>query len=345
MGNWGVATTRPSITVYSTCPQSKDVPRADYASRVAEVARWSDEAGCRGMLIYTDNGILDPWTVAQHVIASTTSLRPLVALQPAYMHPYTAAKKVASLAYLHGRAIDVNLVAGGFRNDLRALGDETPHDDRYDRAVEYATILQRLLDGDEPVTFAGRFYRVENLRLVPTVPAELRPRLLISGSSTAGRAAARALGAVAIRYPQPPHEEDEDELAAGGAGHGIRVGIIAREDAAGAWSVARSRFPESREGEIAHALAMKVTDSEWHKQLAARPDGGEDALDPYWLEPFKRYGTFCPYLVGSYERVAVEVGRYLALGVRTIVTDIPVEPDDLLHAHRVVDAATIGAAT
>jgi alkanesulfonate monooxygenase len=89
---------------------------------------------------------------------------------------------------------------------------------------------------------------------------------------------------------------------------------------------------------------MSITDSRWHKQLSGLPDGGEDALGPYWLEPFKSYGTFCPYLVGAYGRVADEVGRYLALGVRTIITDIPHEQDDLHHARRVVDQALAGLA-
>ena len=340
-----VSSSQPEITIYSTCPQSKDVARADYAAHVAEVARWSDEAGCRGMLVYTDNGIADPWTVAQHVIASTTSLRPLVAVQPVYMHPYTAAKLVSSIALLHGRAIDVNMVAGGFRNDLRALGDETPHDDRYDRLVEYATILRGLLESDGPFTFAGRYYGVTNVRLKPALPPELWPGFLVSGSSPAGRAAARAIDATGVRYPQPPDEErDLDDLADTRFRHGIRVGIIAREDPAEAWSVARERFPANRQGEITHSLAMKVTDSEWHKQLAGAADGGEEALHPYWLEPFKNYGTFCPYLVGGYARVAEELGRYLALGVQTIITDIPREADDLLHARRVVHDARAAVA-
>ena len=64
------------------------------------------------------------------------------------MHPYTAAKMVASLAFLHERRIDLNMVAGGFRNDLRALGDETPHDERYDRMVESREIMTRSARGE-----------------------------------------------------------------------------------------------------------------------------------------------------------------------------------------------------
>ena len=90
------------IRVFTTCPQTKDVAAADYAEHVAAIARWSEEAGCHGILVYTDNGIGDPWLVAQLIIQSTQALSPLVAVQPVYMTPYAAAKMVATLGYLHG---------------------------------------------------------------------------------------------------------------------------------------------------------------------------------------------------------------------------------------------------
>ena len=116
------------------------------------------------MLIYTDNSIVDPWLVAQLVLQETRALSPLVAVQPVYMLPYTAAKMVASLGSLHGRRIWLNMLAGGFRNDLIALGDETAHDDRYARTVEYAVLMRRLLESDQPVNFFGRFYNVRGVR-------------------------------------------------------------------------------------------------------------------------------------------------------------------------------------
>src|SRR6266513_1804677 len=117
MGRAGV-----SVRLYTTCPQTKDVAAEDYSERVAAVARWSEEAGCHGILVYTDNGIADPWLVAQVIIEGTEKLSPLVAVQPVYMTPYAAAKMVATLGYLHGRRVDLNMVAGGFRNDLLSLG-------------------------------------------------------------------------------------------------------------------------------------------------------------------------------------------------------------------------------
>ena len=330
------------LRVYSTCPQSKDVGVAEYASRVADVARWSEEAGCHGILVYTDNGIVDPWLTAQKVIEATEALRPLVAVQPVYMSPYSVAKMVTSLAYLHGRAVDLNMLAGGFRNDLLALGDETPHDDRYNRTVEYSRIVAELLAG-QSVTLAGRWYTVKNLRLTPSLPTGLAPTLTISGSSSAGLAAAEQIGAIAIRYPKPVEDEERESGSRAREGMGVRVGVIARERAGEAWRVARERFPEDRRGELKHQLAMKVSDSRWHRELSARDQGGEDDDSPYWLGPFNQGQTFCPYLVGSHERVGTELGRYVAAGFTTFILDIPPDREELEHTGVVFERARIQA--
>jgi alkanesulfonate monooxygenase len=327
---------RTSVEVFSTCPQSKDVDRADYLQRVADVARWSDEAGYRGILVYTDNSIVDPWLVSQIILQNTEQLCPLVAVQPIYMHPYAAAKMVSTLAFLHGRRIFLNMLAGGFKNDLVALNDETPHDDRYLRTVEYTQIIKALLSSPDPVGFEGKYYKVANLRMTPPLPEELFPGILISGSSDAGLAAAREIGATAVKYPKPPGEEDDatqDTIESG-----VRVGIIARDDSEEAWRVALERFPEDRKGQITHQVAMKVSDSQWHKQLSEL--GAERAGDnPYWLGPFQNYRTFCPYLVGSYGAVADEVARYMGQGYRTFILDIPPSDEELEHTAVVFDRA------
>jgi alkanesulfonate monooxygenase len=245
------------------------------------------------------------------------------------MHPYTAAKMVSTLGFLQGRRIYLNMVAGGFRNDLIALDDVTPHDERYDRLVEYTQIIKQLLPGD-PVTFEGDYYRVTNLKLKPPLPAELEPGVFVSGSSPAGLAAARKIGATAVRYPKPPAEEVgklEDDVIE----FGMRTGIIARERADEAWSAAHELFPACRKGQITHNLAMKVSDSHWHQQLSALGQHAEANPSPYWLGPFENYKTFCPYLVGSYDDVAEELVRYLELGFRAFILDIPPSEAELAH--------------
>jgi alkanesulfonate monooxygenase len=326
-----------SVEVFSTTPQSKDVDQSEYLRRVEDVARWSDEAGYRGILVYTDNSIVDPWLVSQIILQSTKSLCPLVAIQPIYMHPYTAAKMVSTYAFLHERRIYLNMLAGGFKNDLIALNDETPHDDRYVRTVEYTRIMKALLSSPEPVSFEGKYYNVTNLKMTPPLPEELYPGILISGSSEAGLAAAREIEATAVKYPKPPGEEVDQRGDT--VDSGVRVGIIAREDSDEAWRVGRERFPEDRKGQITHKLAMKVTDSQWHKQLSELGEQPVSEENPYWLGPFENYNTFCPYLVGSYDRVADEVARYIQLGFKTFILDIPPSEEEIEHTAVVFDRA------
>jgi len=225
------------IEIFSTSPQSSAVPHESYFSQVANVARWSEEFGFKGILVYCDNSLVDPWLVSQIVIENTKSLCPLVAVQPVYMHPYSVAKMVSSLGYLYGRRVYLNMVAGGFKNDLAALDDRTPHDKRYSRLIEYTTIIKELLTSSSPLTYEGEFYRVDKLRMTPPLPPELFPGIFISGSSEAGLEAAKAIGATAIQYPRAPAECATVDRPAG-LDTGIRVGLIARRTENEAWDIA-----------------------------------------------------------------------------------------------------------
>jgi alkanesulfonate monooxygenase len=326
------------LKIYSTTPLSQQLERPQYLRRVQEVARWSEDAGYEGILVFTDNQQLDPWLVSQEIMRATRRLCPLVAVQPVYMHPYSVAKMISSFAFLYGRRLHLNMVAGGFKNDLTALNDQTPHDDRYVRLVEYTAIIQSLLRTPGPVSFEGRYYKVANLKLVPPLPVELVPDVLVSGSSDAGMAAARQLQATAVEYPKPP----ADYAAAPPvdiASRGIRIGIIARAGEEEAWSVARARFPEDREGQLTHQLAMKVSDSSWHRQLSELANTAPGAENPYWLTPFQNYKAVCPYLVGSYDRVADEVARYVDIGYRTFILEVPASEDEIQHTGVVFERA------
>jgi alkanesulfonate monooxygenase len=314
-----------NVRLFTTCPQSKDHPQDEYYERVRNVSKWSDDAGCTGMLIYADNSIIDPWLVAQLVMQETRQLAPLVAVQPVYMHPYSVAKMVASLGFLYRRKIWLNMIAGGFKNDLVALGDNTEHDRRYERLTEYSQIIRRLLAGDK-VTYPGNFYQVQGLPMTPPLSPDLMPGFTMAGSSDASRAAALAIDAIAVEYPEPLKTSEPVSH------RGIRVGIIAHQDSETAWAMAHQRFPADRRGQLQHAMTMRVTDSTWQRTLGSL----EVSLEgPYWLWPFKNYSTFCPYLVGDYDTVAGEIARYLALGYETFILDIPRSSDDLVAAREV----------
>lgn len=330
----------PQFQLFSTCPSSLLTPDR-YLDRIRQAARWSENAGCSGILIYTDNTLVDPWLVAQIVIDNTRALSPLIAVQPVYMHPYAAAKMVATLGFLHQRRIFLNMVAGGFKNDLAALNDSTPHDLRYQRLIEYTTVIRRLLESNAPVSFEGAFYRVTNVTFTPHLARDLFPGILVSGSSEAGMAAAREMGAIAVKYPEPPSQctpQAQDTPS------GVRIGIVARKNSDDAWAVAHHRFPEDRKGQLTRQLANKVSDSAWHKRLAEVGAASAGTRETYWLHPFENYQTNCPYLVGSYDAVAAELNRYLAAGFSTFILDIPFSEEEFEHIGAVFHLAARGTA-
>ena len=332
------ATHDHGLKIFSTCPPSSLAQPGTAFRQLGDIARWSEDAGCEGILVFTDNGQLDPWLVSQVIIEATERLCPLVAIQPVYMHPYSVAKMITSFAFLYGRRIYLNMVAGGFKNDLAALNDLTPHDERYARLVEYTTIIQSLSRSADPVSFDGRYYKVTNLKLTPPLPPDLAPGVLVSGSSEAGMQAAQQLGATAVEYPKPPAEYAA-ALPANVASSGIRIGVIARSEDAAAWSVARARFPEDRKGQLTHQLAMKVSDSSWHQQLSKLAEAAPGPENPYWLTPFQNYKAVCPFLVGSYDRVADEIARYVDIGYRTFILEVPASQDEIHHTGIVFDRA------
>lgn len=317
----------PGFELISTCPESAHVPPDRYLQRVRETASWCEEAGHSALMVHSDHRLLDAWVVAQVILASTEALRPVVSVQPLYMHPYAVAKKVASLARLFGRGPDLNLVAGGFRSDLLALDDSTRHDDRYRRLREYGALIKLLLASDEPVEFDGDFYRVHKPRALAALPPELQPSLFVAGTSEAGRNTASALGARSVGQ-------------LGIDGHAVdcvRLGILARQDEHTAWDTARERFPGGRGSALQQRLEVSLGDSRWQQQL---DDMSQDEVgDPLWMQPYRVRRAPCAYLVGDYRTVARRLVDLLDAGTRSFVLDSPASAEELSHVSCAFDRA------
>ncbi|GAA0743719.1 LLM class flavin-dependent oxidoreductase [Dactylosporangium roseum] len=316
------------LEVYSTCPPAGlSLARPGYGGDIDAVAEWAEAAGLRGLLVFTDNQSIDPWAAAQLIVLRTERLIPLVAVQPLYMHPYTAARMVSTIACLYGRRVDLNLVAGSFRPHLRALGDTHEHDERYDRLVAYGEIMAALLRGDRPVSRHSGDYRIVQATLHPPLPPGLEPKVFVAGSSPKAADAAAALGAVRLTYPKAPAEYDAADTDLRGTG--IRLGIIARADAAEAWRVARQRYPADPLNARYHAFTAPSFDADWHRGRREQPDLPGEV---YWLHPFRVAKEFCPFLVGSYAQVGEVLAHYLRMGATTLILSTPLREDDLHHA-------------
>jgi alkanesulfonate monooxygenase len=115
--------------------------------------------------------------------------------------------------------------------------------------------------------------------------------------------------------------------------------IIARPKSSDTRTVGNERFPGDRKGQLAHLLAMPVSDSVWHQGLSHMIKEGGEVQGVYWMWPFQGYQTCCPYLVGGYEEVADEVSRYVRGGFKSFILDIPPSRAELHHTQAVFDCA------
>lgn len=304
---------------------------------LAEVAQRAEKYGFEGLLSFYNHRNLDPWVVASGLLHSTTALVPLVALQPYALPPFTAAKIVHTLSTLHGRRIDLNLITGAAPQELQQIGDTVVHDDRYDRAIEYATVLRRLLATDEPLTFEGRFYRFSELRTGSALPPELTPRIFVAGASEAGRRCANAVGDVAVTHPEPLEKFATDFLAARADGPevAIRIGLLARPTSDEAWALAHERYAGDRQSRLKMRL-RKSSDSEWSRRMATLAAAGDTYDDVYFTGAYRSDKGSAPIFVGSYDEVAGYLAAYLDLGIRKVLLGSVYDEDEFRHVDAVL---------
>ena len=321
------------LEVYTISPRTKDPQR--YWSEIERCVDWSEECGLTGVLLFTGNDTyIEPWAAAQAACARTRHLSPLVAVNPIYMHPFTTAKMISSIAQLYGRRVTLNMVTGTALSYLSAVDDQLDHDERYERLREHAEVVNRLLAGGAPLRYDGRFYRTNNLTLEPDFPAELMPGFLFAGQSDAAVETARAVGGVHMQMLPP-------DLAAGmtrGAA-GVHFGLVTRATDEEAWAEARRLFPEDRRGRRLLKYSMSNTDSVWKKRLERAARMEERASPEYWLDPFRNFRADCPYVVGGLERATEVVVELVEAGVRTFILDLAPEREEFERCREVFRAA------
>ena len=316
------------IRVFTISPRTAD--ESAYWQGLCDTACWSEKYECTGVLIFTGNDTyIDPWIVAQFILANTKNISPLVAVNPVYMHPFSAAKMVSSLSHLYERKIFLNMVTGTALTHLVALGDTLDHDERYRRLLEYILIVRTLLGDPKPISFRGDFYKTTNLQLSRHMPPALYPEFVLAGQSTAARRVWEATGAIGIRMLGAKLEESVME------NRGIHFGLLTRQTENEAWEIARQYFPIDQEGQEILELSMRNTDSVWKKKMKLEAGAlpHNDTHSGYWLEPFRNFKADCPYIVGSHMQAASLLAALVVRGIDLFVLDIPAKEEEYENAN------------
>ncbi|MGE0384994.1 MAG: TIGR03621 family F420-dependent LLM class oxidoreductase [Gammaproteobacteria bacterium] len=108
-----------------------------------------------------------------------------------YRHPLMLAKEVATLDMLSGGRVECGLGVGYGTADFNALGIVADgFATRIERLEESVRILKAAFSG-APVNFSGRYYKVDNVTILPQPARKPHPPIIIGG---AGEKIMRAAG-------------------------------------------------------------------------------------------------------------------------------------------------------
>lgn len=295
---------------------------------LAQVAGAVDHLGFAGMLVPTGIFCEDPWLVSAALAQLTDRVAFMVAFRPGLLSPTLAAQMAATCQRVTGNRLLLNVVAGGDRDEQLRYGDQLDHDQRYERAAEFLTVVRGAWSG-RPFDFAGTHYLVKGALV--TRPPDPPPPVFLGGSSPAARQVAAAAADVYLAWGETPPQLGElftgaRELAAA-AGRtlalGTRFHVISRDTAREAWAVVEQLLAELDLDQVRAAQRRwQLSESEGQRRMAALHGGQPGRLEVY-PNVWAGYGLLRPgagaALVGSHEQVAERIEELHSLGVTHLI--------------------------
>jgi len=103
-------------------------------------------------------------------------------------NPAVTAKMITTLDHISGGRAGLNIVSGAYAAEFDQMGawdTKLDHDDRYDLAEEWTTIVKRLWS-EPSVTFEGRYFQMKDCVSEPKPLSRPRPDLICAGMSDKG---------------------------------------------------------------------------------------------------------------------------------------------------------------
>jgi F420-dependent oxidoreductase-like protein len=131
-----------------------------------------------------DRDSLELWVSLTWLASHTVRLEfgPLVT-PCSFRHPVHTARMAAAVDDLSGGRLTLGLGAGWQEREHATFGfDLLDLRERFVRFEESLVVVTRLLRSDAPVTFAGRYYRLQNALLLPRPQRAGGPPILVGGN-------------------------------------------------------------------------------------------------------------------------------------------------------------------
>lgn len=289
----------------------------DLAAQI-DFCRLAERNGIESMLMAFGFTRPDPLILSTALGAATESLVFLVACRSGVCSPTAFVQQVNTLSAMTNGRVAINIVAGHSPHEQAYYGDFLAHDERYARTEEFLDVCAAFWRREGPVSFDGKYYRIQDGRLnTPFVsPHRTSPEIYLGGNSELAEKLALKHASCLFRYPEAPQEVAAHARAflAAGKEVALRVAVLGRATREEAHEAAAALRETGRERAGTNRREfVNRTESVAFRSTLDLADQSE------WVTPFLWTGMV-PYageacLVGSADDLAAAFLEYRDAGV------------------------------
>lgn len=183
----GTAMTTAEGTLIPTWEENVRIARAvDRAGWefLLPLGRWR---GFGGQIEMNDRSF-EVYTWAAGIAAVTSQIQVLYTSHIRMCHPVFAAKQGCTVDHISGGRSALNIVAGQKPDEISMFGlDLMEHDDLYEAAEEWVTVVKRLWTEEDDFDFEGQYFQSRKAHMQPKPIQKPYPVIVHAGQSPRGR--------------------------------------------------------------------------------------------------------------------------------------------------------------
>jgi alkanesulfonate monooxygenase SsuD/methylene tetrahydromethanopterin reductase-like flavin-dependent oxidoreductase (luciferase family) len=149
------------------------------------IGRWKGYGGTSDF----HGSTLETVTWACGLLGATKRITVFGTVHAPLFHPLIAAKEFVTADHIGEGRFGLNIVAGWNEGEFEMFGvEQREHDERYEFAQEWITVVNRAWSDEGEFDFAGRYFKLKGVRAKPKPYGGTRPLIMNAGHSVAGQA-------------------------------------------------------------------------------------------------------------------------------------------------------------
>ena len=286
-----------------------------------EFCRHAERCGIESLLTAFGFHRPDPIVLAAALACRTDSVAFMIAVRSGVVAPTAYVQQINTLSVLTGGRVCLNVVIGHTPEEQHFYGDFLSHDERFERTDEFLTVCRALWDQAGPVTFEGKYYRVEGARLNTPFrsPARAVPEIYSGGSSPAAIRLAVKHSDCLLTFPDAPAviAERVRPVLSAGKEVGLLVSLLARATRAEALAATRELLARvAGRSRNTHREFSSRSDSVTFTTVIRQAESQDAWVTPtLWTGAVPYLGAPSIALVGDYDQVAEAIWEFRNAGV------------------------------